>query len=320
MSKFEQDVESSPPPPPPNDQEISNFRVFLITAFVAFGGFLFGYDCVIGGGLPEVHQFALDFGTPQSPDGKYGFPTALKGGFVSILSVGTFMGALSASQFADRWGRRLGLMATCVIFSIGIAVQTWAKSIAVLMVGRWIAGYGVGLVSVMIPLYQSECVPGKRRGTIVSCYQLAITIGLLIGQIIAYATKDRDDANAYRILIGLQFIWSGVLGLAMFFFPETPRFLIKAGKEDEAVRSKVRLTGLPADSRIIKEELDEIKANYAWEMRQGPATYAQCWQGLNAKRTLLGIFMQAWQQCIYPPYHSCSFSLFLSLVVRANLQ
>jgi len=302
MSKVEHDIESPPPPPPPplppNDQEISNFRVFLITAFVSFGGFLFGYDCVIGGGLPEVHQFALDFGTPQPPDGKYGFPTALKGGFVSILSVGTFMGALSASQFADRLGRRRGLMVTCGIFSIGVAVQTWVKSMAVLMFGRWIAGFGVGLVSVMIPLYQSECVPGKRRGTIVSCYQLAITIGLLIGQIVAYATKDRDDVNAYRILIGLQFMWSGVLGLAMFFFPETPRYLIKMGKWDDAVKSKVRLTGLPADSKIIKEELAEIKANYDWEMKQGPATYAQCWQGLNAKRTLLGIFMQAWQQRI----------------------
>jgi MFS family permease len=294
MSKIEPDMQ------PRAHREISNFRVIMITAFVAFGGFLFGYDCVIGGGLPEVKQFALDFGTPQPPDGKYGFPAALKGGFVSILSVGTFMGALSASQFADRFGRRLGLMITCVIFGVGIAVQTWASTITVLMVGRWIAGFGVGLVSVMIPLYQAECVPARQRGAVVSCYQLAITIGLLVGQIVAFTTKDKEDVNAYRILIGLQFVWSGILGLAMFFFPETPRYLIRVGKWDAAVASKVRLTGLRPDSPLIQEELEEIKANYEWEKTQGSATYADCWRGLNRKRTLLGIFMQAWQQRNYP--------------------
>ena len=277
-------------------QQVSNFRVFLITTFVAFGGFLFGYDCVIGGGLVEVERFKADFGTPQPPDGKFGFSDALRGGMVSILSVGTFFGALSASQFCDRWGRKIGILITCAIFSVGIGFQTAATNIAALMFGRFIAGYGVGLISVMIPLYQSECVPSKRRGTIVSCYQLAITLGLLIGQIAAYFTQDKTTKNAYRILIGLQFLWSGVLSVAMLFFPETPRFLIRAGKWDEAVKAKVRLSGLPANHPQVQDELLEIKGKFEHEMRLGPATYKQCWQGNNFRRTMLGIFMQAWQQ------------------------
>lgn len=282
------------------DDPISNSRVFLIAAMVAFGGFLFGYDCIIGGPLTDTVQFQQDFGSPQDPDGKMGFTAALKGAIVCILSVGTFFGALFAPFLCDKWGRRMGIMITCGIFAVGILVQTVASHIAVLMLGRAIAGFGVGLVSVMVPLYQSECVPGSRRGTMVSCYQLAITIGLLVGTIVVNFTKDKPSAASYKIPIGLQFVWSGILFFAMFFFPETPRYLIKIGDWDGAVRAKVRLSGLPADHPVIRDELFEIKGNFEHEMRMGPATYAQCWQGNNFRRTLLGIFMQAWQQRTRP--------------------
>ena len=85
----------------------------------------------------------------------------------------------------------------------------------------------------------------------------------------------------------------------MLIFPETPRFLIRAGRWDEAVRAKCRLSGLPPNHPHVIEELEEIKGNFEHEMRMGPATYAQCWQGNNFRRTMLGIFMQAWQQRTY---------------------
>jgi MFS family permease len=128
------------------------FRVFLITAFVAFGGFLFGYECVIGGQLISTAKFRQDYGTIQPGTDKYGFSPALTGAFVSILSCGTFFGSLSASQFCDRLGRRWGIIVTCVIFSIGVIIQILSPTIAVLLTGRFVAGWGVGLVSVKIPL------------------------------------------------------------------------------------------------------------------------------------------------------------------------
>jgi MFS transporter, SP family, sugar:H+ symporter len=286
---------------PRRDDPISNSRVFLIAAMVAFGGFLFGYDCIIGGPLTDTVQFQEDFGTPQEPDGKMGFTAALKGAIVCILSVGTFFGALFAPFLCDKWGRRKGIIITCVIFAVGILVQTVASHIGILMLGRAIAGFGVGLVSVMVPLYQSECVPGSRRGTMVSCYQLAITIGLLIGTIVVNFTKDMTSQASYKIPIGLQFVWSFILMVAMFFFPETPRYLIKRGDWNGAVRAKVKLTGLAPDHPLLLDELHEIKGNLDHEMNLGPGTYAQCWQGNNFRRTLLGIFMQAWQQCKPPP-------------------
>jgi MFS family permease len=279
------------------DAAVSNFRIYLMTAFVAFGGFLFGYDCIIGGQMADIEKFRLDYGSPQDDDGgKYGFSSALRGAFISTMSLGTFFGALTSSFICDKWGRRIAILITCAIFSIGVLIQTLSPNLALLMFGRFLAGFGVGLVSVLIPLYQSECVPAKRRGTIVSCYQLAITIGLLIGQIVTKATEHYTTKQAYKIPIGLQFAWSGVLAFGLFFFPETPRYLIKVGKWDEAVKAKCRLTGLPPDHPHVLRELSEVKGNLEHELESGEATFAQCWQGTNLRRTLLGVFMQVWQQ------------------------
>ena len=278
------------------DEQVSSVRVFLFTIFVAFGGFLFGYDCIIGGPLLETWKFKQDFGFAQA-DGSKGFSPDVKGLFISILSIGTFCGALTAPFLCDRFGRRIGLLLTCGIFTAGIVCQVIAGHLAILMIGRWIAGVGVGCVSLMVPLYQSECVPAKRRGTIVSCYQLAITIGLLIGQIVLACTETMTGAASYRIPIGLQFVWSTVLAIGLLLLPETPRWLIRVGRWEDAVRAKVKLTGLPANHPTVQAELTEVKANLDHELSLGPASYKQCWQGTNLRRTLLGIFMQAWQQC-----------------------
>jgi MFS transporter, SP family, sugar:H+ symporter len=97
---------------------------------------------------------------------------------VSILSAGTFFGALLAAPTADYFGRRIGLMLSAgIVFVLGVILQTASSSRPMFIAGRCIAGLGVGLVSVIIPMYQSETAPKWIRGTVVGAYQLAITIG-----------------------------------------------------------------------------------------------------------------------------------------------
>lgn len=96
---------------------------------------------------------------------------------VSILSAGTFFGALTAAPVSDRLGRRWGLIFSCgIVFNLGVILQTAATAQPLLIAGRFFAGYGVGLLSAMVPLYQSETAPKWIRGTIVGAYQWAITI------------------------------------------------------------------------------------------------------------------------------------------------
>lgn len=283
---------------PPQDAPGSATPAILIGLFVAFGGILFGYDTGTISGIIAMpfwrDLFSTGYTNPK--DGKPDITSSQSSLIVSILSAGTFFGALTASPFGDFFGRRLGLVASSWVFIFGVILQTASTAIPLFTAGRFFAGYGVGLVSALVPLYQSESSPKWIRGTIVGCYQLAITLGLLIAAIVNNATKDRHDTGSYRIPIAVQFAWGLILITGMLILPETPRYLIKRGKMEEAAKSLSRLRRLPVDDPSLLDELAEIKANHDFEMSIGKASYLDCFKGTLGKRTLTGCALQALQQ------------------------
>jgi MFS transporter, SP family, sugar:H+ symporter len=151
-------------------------------------------------------------------------------------------------------------------------------------------------ISAQIPLYQSETAPKWIRGTIVGAYQWAITIGLFLAAIVNNATKSRNDTGSYRIPVALQFAWALILMGGMLMLPETPRFLIKQGKHEQAATSLARLRRLPVDHPGLVDELAEVRANHEFEMSVGKGTYADCFKGTVGKRLMTGCLLQALQQ------------------------
>jgi MFS family permease len=147
-------------------------------------------------------------------------------------------------------------------------------------------------------MYQSETLPKWIRGIVVGCYQLCITIGLFLAAIVSYATRNRTDSGSYRIPLAIQFAWALILSIGLAFLPETPRYLVKVGKDTKALKSLVFLRRLPADSPHILSELEEIKANYEYEKSLGTASYVECFRGNMGKRTLTGITLQSLQQLV----------------------
>lgn len=145
-------------------------------------------------------------------------------------------------------------------------------------------------------MYQSESAPKWIRGTIVGAYQLAITIGLLLAACANQGTHARTDSGSYRIPIAIQFLWALILSIGMFILPETPRYLIKQGKYDEAAKSMSRLRKLPVDHPVLIEELNEIKANHEYETQMAAGGYMDCIRGGMLKRLLTGMGLQALQQ------------------------
>ncbi|TEB12284.1 AmMst-1 [Coprinellus micaceus] len=275
----------------------------LMTAFSAFGGILFGYDTGVISGIKEMTPFILEFGeqVPVSDTAPFGYAisSSTESLIVSILSAGTFFGALLGAPVADILGRKWGVVLACVVFSVGIAMQTAASAIPLFTVGRVFAGLGVGLVSVLIPMYQSECSPKWIRGAVVSTYQWAITIGILLAAVVNNATKDKSGAPSYRIPIAIQFVWAGILAGGMILLPESPRWLIKRGRDADAAAALGRLVRLPADHPDVQGELAEVKENFEQELALGESSYADCFRWNENKialRTLTGIFIQAWQQ------------------------
>jgi sugar porter (SP) family MFS transporter len=215
---------------------------------------------------------------------------------VSILSVGTFFGALTAAPVADMVGRRLGLVVCNIVFCVGVILQTIATRQPLFIAGRFFAGYGVGMISATIPLYQSETSPKWIRGAIVGCYQLAITIGLLLAAIVDNSTKNRNDTGSYRIPIAIQFAWALILFVGCIFLPETPRYLIKKGRPDQAAVSLSKLRKLDVEHPALLEELAEITANHEYELSLGKATYLDCFKGNLGKRLFTGCALQMLQQ------------------------
>lgn len=115
----------------------------------------------------------MTMGHPIGND-QYDISTPDESLVVSILSLGTFFGALLAAPMGDFMGRKMGIVGACVVFSAGVAMQTGATALRLFVAGRVFAGLGVGMVSCLVPMYQAESSPGWIRGTVVSCYQLAI--------------------------------------------------------------------------------------------------------------------------------------------------
>ncbi|KAJ6086622.1 hypothetical protein N7467_005536 [Penicillium canescens] len=282
----------------PADATGSAAPAIIIGLFVAFGGVLFGYDTGTISGILAMKFWREMFSTGyiNEKDGLPDVTSSQSSMIVSLLSAGTFFGALGAAPIADKFGRRMGMVIETVVFVFGVILQTAATSIPLFVAGRFFAGLGVGLLSATIPLYQSETAPKWIRGTIVGAYQLAITLGLLLAAIVNNSTKDRMDTGCYRIPVAVQFAWAIILVVGMLILPETPRFLIKQDRHEEAIRALARLRRMDVNDPALVAELAEIQANHEFELRLGKASYLEIVKGSLGKRLATGCAVQALQQ------------------------
>lgn len=177
---------------------------------------------------------------------------------------------------------------------------------------RFFAGYGVGLISVLVPCYLSEMAPKWIRGALVCAYQLAITTGLLIAAVVTYATSDFGGPSAFRIPVAIQFVWAGMLLVGLVFLPETPRYLIKCNDHAGAAASLSRIRRLDITHPALVEEIAEIEANHAYEISLGASTYRDVFAGAPhlGRRLLTGCGLQMLQQltgCNYIFYYGTTF-------------
>lgn len=174
-----------------------------------------------------------------------------------------------------------------------------------MMMGRFVAGLGIGIISVGVPMFQSECSPREIRGAVVASYQLMITFGILISNIVNYGTRNIEDSPAsWRIVISLGFIFATALGLGVFLLPESPRWL--AGRQDwEGARmSLARLRGLKHDpsNALVEDDMKEMREILDQESQTAHSTWMECiipkGNGVPKQvyRTLLGVALQFLQQ------------------------
>ncbi|KKK19645.1 putative MFS monosaccharide transporter [Aspergillus ochraceoroseus] len=273
-----------------------SLRAAAMALFVSIGGLLFGYDTGQISGFQQMSNYLERYGE-LGADGSYYFSNVRAGLIVSLLSIGTLIGALAGAPIADRLGRKWSITLWCMILNVGLIVQITSPSgnwVQVVM-GRWTTGLGVGGCSLLVPMYQGESAPRHIRGTMISCYQLFMTLGIFLAYCINLGTNHLDGTAQWRITLGLTFLFALLLGGGMAMFPESPRFDYRQGRVDHARHTMSRLYGVPENHRVIIQELADIQAQLDAESGE------QAWhEFLTAPRMfyriILGMTLQSLQQ------------------------
>ncbi|KAJ5291302.1 general substrate transporter [Penicillium angulare] len=236
----------------------AEWRAISISLFITIAAFQFGFcRADLMSGILVMDPFIKAYGHYDTHANAYVLSSRIQSITTSIINVGEFIGAASSFVIDDRIGRRGGMLFSSVFVVIGVIFQVSANNLGLLIAGRLILGYAVGLISCLVPLYVADCSPAHFRGALVSIYQFDVGLGLLLGIIVDNATKDRKDNGAYRTPMTVQLIFPIILvpGLILFA-PESPRWLLSKGKVEEARNSLQRLYGYRPD--YIERQIQDI--------------------------------------------------------------
>ena len=221
---------------------MSKGRIYLyfISFIATLGGLMFGFDIsIITGAVPFIQPY-------------FGWNELQLGWGVSSLLVGCIIGAFGSGAFTDRYGRKKILIIVALFFAISCGATAIAKTSMGFISARLFGGLAVGAASVLSPMYVAEVSPARNRGTLVSIYQLTIVIGILISYTINYWLHDMD--NNWRWMFATGMVPSVLFFAGLFFIPESPRWLYKAGRKEDSLRVLSRIGG----EELARAEIDEI--------------------------------------------------------------
>ncbi|KAK4615766.1 MFS-type transporter oryC [Fulvia fulva] len=297
----------------------------LIAVILAASGLdflLFGYDQGLFGGILGGSRFKAMLGEPG--------PT-MTGLVTGMYDIGCAIGAVAAFVWGENLGRKKSIILANVIVIVGAAIQTACYSYAQMAVARVIAGVGVGLSTVSVPILQSETLPSHNRGALLVVQSALIIIGVAIASWLCFATLYANSSLQWRFPIACQIVFSMLVLCCCPFLPETPRWLAKHGRDDEARHTITRLLNKSEDDPEVKGQLNEILETIAAESGDGEPTWSEVFSNAtksrNLQRVLLGMgpyMMNQWSGinalCYYLAYileTYLNFSSSMSLILAS---
>lgn len=228
----------------------------------------------------------------------------LQGNIVSVLQAGCFFGALASFYISDTFGRKRALIIADVIFIIGSIVQTliFGGNLTQLYVGRVIGGFGVGLISAVVPTYIGENAPKEIRGRCIGCMQLFNVTGICLAFFVNYGinldiTSETNEAK-WRIPFALQILPGAILLVGMLFMNESPRWLVEKNRITDAAKALATVRGKSVDDTDVVQELDEIIQDFNGHEKMPLIAQIRA-AGSSKKmfyRTSFGVILMFWQQ------------------------
>ena len=229
--------------------------VLRLTAVATLGGLLFGYDiAVISGAIPFITGF-------------FDLADWWKGFVVSSVYLGCMVGAGLAGRFSDKYGRKNMLLVSAALFAISAVGSGMANTMPSFFIYRLIGGLGVGMASMLSPMYIAEVTPARIRGRFVALNQFAIVLGLLGAYFVNYLLLSVGE-NSWRWMFIAEAVPALIFFTAMFFVPETPRFLTKQGKYEKAHAILSRIGGEKFADFTLQEIKETVRAEIKEDFRQ----------------------------------------------------
>jgi len=280
---MEQAMDSATPRRP---KLVGQALLYAVSIFASLGVFLFGYDQGVMSGIITGPYFRSYFNQPSR--------WAL-GNMVAILEIGALCTSLASGRIGDIIGRRRTLLIGACIFVIGGAVQAFAGSYTTLIVGRLVSGAGVGLLSTIVPIYQSEISPPHHRGKL-ACIEFTLNIvGYASSVWIDYFCSFINSNVSWRLPLFLQCVIGSILAFGSLFIPESPRWLIDTDQDELGFQVITDLHGGDPSSPHAKHEFEEIKESVMRERMSPDRSYAMAWRKYK-RRILLAMSSQAFAQ------------------------
>ncbi|KAJ5407920.1 hypothetical protein N7509_001803 [Penicillium cosmopolitanum] len=231
---------------------MTKITTLLSAVFLAIGGFLFGYDSGIVTSTIGQTEFIKYFSNPND---------TVTGGVVSAFQGGAILGTIINAFTGDRLGRKLSVFTGACISCFGCALQAGAVNMVMLIIGRFIAGVAVGMLTSVIPMYAGEMAEAKSRGMMSGLLQWMLSWGYLIAQWLGYGCSFVDSAFQWRFPLAFQCIPGLILAGGIWFLNESPRWLMEKDRHDEALATLHRLhgDGTPEKQEYIEMEFQEIR-------------------------------------------------------------
>jgi sugar porter (SP) family MFS transporter len=258
----------------------NNKYLYWITFVAINGGLLFGLNMAGIAGANDMikSEFSLtDSGL---------------GTVAALLTIGCLIGALFTGNFAEKYGRKKTMIASALLYIISAMGCALSSSALLLTAFRILSGLAVGATSVVAPMYISEIAPAKRRGTLVSLNQFAITIGILLAYLFDYLLVN-FNGDSWRYMLSVPAVF-GIFYLVYLLtsFPESPRWLLSKSKENEVIEALRKIGG----EELLKNDLPEMKATLNAEKKNEKVSIGELFKGKTGKVVLIGSLIAAFQQ------------------------
>ncbi|KAH9815132.1 general substrate transporter [Melampsora americana] len=272
-------------------------------AFLSGMGFLlFGYDQGVMGGLLTLPAFVkvfpkMDTISSHLSEQQKSKNSTLQGAAIALYEIGCMMGALSCLYLGDKFGRRKVIFAGATVMVIGTILQTTSFGLAQLIVGRIVTGYGNGFITASVPVWQSECSRACDRGKLVMLEGTLITAGIMISYWVDLAFYFTGDSSAsWRAPIALQVVFAFIIMSSVMSLPESPRWLVRKGKIEDARQVFAALDGVSKDDPSITKIIESVEKSLIGSENPHPLDVFKMGKTRNFHRATLGFVSQCFQQ------------------------